>query len=77
MSKVSDLSVAELKALARAVELWEELLTTLGRIEAFPGTPEVHIHSDMEPGYLGWIGYNENACLTFQPASEAATSEHS
>lgn len=34
--QVSDLSKEELTAIAKAVELWDELVTVLGRVEAYP-----------------------------------------
>lgn len=71
MSEVSDLSKSELSALARAVELWDELLATLGKVEAYPaGNSELHIETELQPGYLGWIGYNEGGVVTFHPASK-------
>src|SRR5690606_1638807 len=71
VSEVSDLSKSELSALARAVELWDELLATLGKVEAYPaGNSELHIETELQPGYLGWIGYNEGGVVTFHPASK-------
>lgn len=76
MSEVSDLCKEELTALARAVELWDELFTVLGRIEARPGGDGVlHIETEVQPGYLGWIGYGEGGSIVFQPAPPPATEE--
>lgn len=57
----------ELRALARSVELFEELHITLGAVEAFPRDHFIHIHSEIDPFYLGVIGFDEGGCVTFQP----------
>lgn len=65
---ISDLSKQELSALARATELWDEIWTTLATIDARPQVPCLHIDTEVYPGYLGWIGWNEGGDITFQPA---------
>jgi len=67
---VSDLSTEELTVIARAVELWDEILTTLAKVEAYPRDYTLHINTELQPGYLGWIGCNEGGRTTFQPAEE-------
>lgn len=68
MGEVSDLSKAEMAALSEAVDLWEKLYEVLGKVEARPRDSVLHIETEVEPGYLGWIGYNETGEVTFQPA---------
>lgn len=65
-----DLSKHELTALAEAVELWEELTSTLGSVGIRPMEDSVlHIeHDSSANAYLGWIGCNENGRATFQHA---------
>lgn len=69
MSEVSDLSKEEMAALSEAIDLWEQLIHALGKVEARPKDHMLHIETEVQPGYLGWIGYNEGGCITFQPAS--------
>jgi hypothetical protein len=75
MSGVSDLSKEELTVLAEAVDVWEKLLELLSRIEAWPRDHQLHIETEVQPGYLGWIGYNEGGSITFQPAAVGVTGE--
>lgn len=70
MSDPSDLSKEELAAISEAIDLWDKLLTILGRVEARPRDCVLHIATEVEPGYLGWIGFNESGSITFQPAVE-------
>ena len=72
MSEISDLSKQELHAIARVVELWEEIYIALGKVEAYPRGGVLHIDSEVQPGYLGWIGWNEGGDVTFQPAPPEA-----
>jgi len=72
VSGVSDLSKEELGVIAEAIELWEKLLEVLGRVEARPRDYQLHIETEVDPGYLGWIGYNEGGSVTFQPAAPDA-----
>lgn len=65
---ISDLSKKELSALARVVELWDEIWTVLSTIDAHPQSASLHIDSELYPGYLGWVGWNEGGDITFQPA---------
>lgn len=67
----SDLTKEELTALAEAVNLWEQICTVLGRIEAWPRDHVMHIETEVQPGYLGYIGCGESGAYTFQPAAEA------
>lgn len=64
---VSDLSKQELTAISRVVELYDEIFTTLCEVDARPSGP-LHIESEYCPGYLGWVGFNENGDITFQPS---------
>lgn len=68
MSQVSDLSVKELRALAEAAELFEKILLVLSEVEAHPRDWVIHIETELQPGYLGWIGYGEGGEVIFQPA---------
>jgi hypothetical protein len=69
MSEVSDLSRQELAALSKVVELWDEICSVLAKVEAHPRDGLVlHIDSEIHPFYLGWVGYNENGDITFQPS---------
>lgn len=73
MTEVSDLSRQELTALAKVVELWEEITAVLAGIEAYPRDHVLHIQTEaVEPWYLGWIGCNEGGSITFQPAPAPA-----
>lgn len=72
MSEVSDLSKEELSVIAEAIDLWEKLMEVLGKVEARPRDYRLHIETEVEPGYLGWIGYNEGGSVTFQPAAPDA-----
>lgn len=67
---ISDFSKLELEALAQVVELYEKMIDTLGRVEMYPRYDRFHIKSEVVPGYAGWIGYNEDGCIVFQPAAE-------
>lgn len=73
MSDVSDLSKGEMAAISEAIDLWEKLYDVLGRVEARPRDGVLHIETEVEPGYLGWIGYNEGGSVTFQPAPPEAS----
>jgi hypothetical protein len=66
------LSSPELSALAEAVELYEKILDVLGRVEAYPRDHVLHVETEIQPGYLGWIGYDESGTVTFQPAPKEA-----
>ena len=77
MSESSDLSAPELRAIAKATELFTEIAQVLGSVEAFPKGGVLHITSEVQPGYLGWIGYNENGDISFQPAAPPVTTEQS
>lgn len=68
MSEISDLSKEEMAALSEAVDLWEKIYEVLGKVEARPCDGVLHIDTEVQPGYLGWIGYNEGGTVTFQPA---------
>lgn len=72
---ISDLSKKELQVLARVVELWDEIYTELGKIEASPQVGVLHIDTELYPGYLGWIGWNEGGYITFQPAPAESVEE--
>lgn len=74
-ARLSDLSKAELAALAEVIDLWEQLIVALSNVEAHPRDCVLHIDSDIEPGYLGWIGYNEGGEITFQPAVNTSSVE--
>lgn len=66
---VSDLSSQELRALARVVELWDEICSELAKVQAYPRDGSVlHIDTELPPGYLGWVGWNESGDITFQPS---------
>ena len=71
MSEASDLSKGELRAIARTVELWDEIHNVLSAVEARP-RGVLHIDTEIQPGHLGWIGHNENGDITFQPAAPEA-----
>ena len=69
---VSDMSPEELRAVAEATELFRKIAQVLGEVEAYPQGGVLHITSEVQPGYLGWIGYNENGDITFQAASRVS-----
>lgn len=77
MSDVSDLSKEEMAAISEAIDLYEKLVEVLGRVEARPANGVLHIETEVQPGYLGWIGHNESGTVTFQPAPpDANGTEH-
>lgn len=69
---IASLTKDELTALAEVVDLWEKLLVALSNVQAHPRGHSLHICSEIEPFYLGWVGYDESGTLTFQPAKEAS-----
>jgi hypothetical protein len=75
VSEVSDLSKKELAVLSEVVDLFEQILDKLGAVEAWPRDHVLHIESEVQPGYLGWIGWNEGGAVTFQPAPAAAADD--
>jgi hypothetical protein len=74
VSEISSLSKEELTVLADVVELWEKLITLLGKVEAHPREYLLHIETEVQPGYLGWVGYDESGTVTFQPAPPGGVS---
>lgn len=71
MSEMSSLSKEELTVLAEAVDLYEKLLGVLGKVEAYPRDHKLHIQTEVQPGYLGWLGYDESGTLVFQPEASS------
>lgn len=63
----------ELRVLADAVDSFNALVENLSEIEAWPRDWQLHIDSEIEPGYLGHIGYDEGGAITFQPALKHGT----
>lgn len=70
MSEISDLTKEEMIVLAEVVDLWDTIIMVLGKIEAHPRDYVLHVETDVEPGYLGWVGCNEGGTITFQPARD-------
>ncbi|AAN12809.1 gp167 [Mycobacterium phage Omega] len=66
---ISDLTSEELKTLAEVVDLYEQIVLKLSNINAF-ARGVLHIETENEPYYLGWVGYGEHGSLTFQPATD-------
>lgn len=65
---VSDLSKNELEAIAEVVGLWDQICQVLAKVEAYPRNGSVlHIDTEVQPGYLGWVGYSDHGDVTFQP----------
>ncbi|AID58917.1 hypothetical protein PBI_GAIA_98 [Mycobacterium phage Gaia] len=66
---ISDLSKEELEALAKAVDLWDQICSVLSKVEAYPRNGSVlHIDTERQPGHLGWIGYSDSGVVAFQPS---------
>lgn len=63
-----DLSSEELTAIAKVVTLAKAMAEALSPAEAWPG--RIEIHSEVQPGFLGWVDMNDNGDWTFQPASK-------
>lgn len=67
MTEVGYLCKDDLEALAKVVELWEEIAIVLSRAELEPTNHCLHIRWMDGTHYLGWVGCNENGSYSFQP----------
>jgi hypothetical protein len=69
MTQPSSLTASELTAISKAVELFQQIIDALSPVEANPRDWKLDICTEVQPGYLGWIGYDESGALGFQPAA--------
>jgi hypothetical protein len=63
---IYSLTKDELKVFARVTELFEEILTELGSIEAYPRDYHLMVDSEIDPFHIGRIGYDEGGCVALQ-----------
>lgn len=65
----------ELQTIAHVTGMWETIVKKLADIDAWPRDGALHIESEVSPGYLGWVGYDEGGEIAFSPNEEVPEPE--